>query len=398
MSETLVKDRDVTVYRNETSYCVIGVPELLQNGEMVCVLQEQARRKYRTHSDPSARIVLLRSQDNGDTWNPGTRTLVADAEDEAVVGPAIKQLRDGTLIVTYFKLRMGGDDEVPAEQPSEDEETGMHFANSAGGDNLHTLDGEHYAWRNGAYTIRSTDNGATWEEPVYVPAPTGRETSVNDPVTQLPNGDLLVPLYASRPGEMHQVIVMRSTDGGKSWGDPVTAAFDPLGNLSFEEPSLLYLPSGKLICMIRVHRLWEQEYGYYLYQTDSYDLGKTWSTPRQTSIWGFPPDMVHLASGNILCVYGYRRPPFGIRACLSHDEGRDLGHPERADTTRRWYKQGSGLPHLGAATRRHHRGYVNRCVNDIRRRPSQPLIQWRFHPHTVHRGRRLRSTQGPSDA
>ena len=43
-------------------------------------------------------------------------------------------------------------------------------------------------------------------------------------------------------------------------------------------------------------------------------------------------------------------------------------------------------------------GYVNRCVNDIKRRPSQPLIQWRFHPHTVHRDRRLRSTQGPSDA
>ena len=43
-------------------------------------------------------------------------------------------------------------------------------------------------------------------------------------------------------------------------------------------------------------------------------------------------------------------------------------------------------------------GYVNRYVNDIRRRPSQPLIQWRFHPHTVHRDRRLRSTQGPSDA
>ena len=43
-------------------------------------------------------------------------------------------------------------------------------------------------------------------------------------------------------------------------------------------------------------------------------------------------------------------------------------------------------------------GYVKRCVNDIRRRPSQPLIQWRFHPHTVHRDRRLRSTQGPSDA
>lgn len=136
MSETLVKDRDVIVYRNEASYCVIGVPELLQNGDMVCVLQEQACRKYRSHYDLSARIVLLRSHDNGSTWDPGTKTLVADAESEAVVGPAIKQLRDGTLIVTYFKWRMGNDDEVPAEQPSEDEGAGMHFANSAGGDNL----------------------------------------------------------------------------------------------------------------------------------------------------------------------------------------------------------------------------------------------------------------------
>ena len=53
---------------------------------------------------------------------------------------------------------------------------------------------------------------------------------------------------------------------------------------------------------------------------------------------------------------------------------------------------------LSCLNARERGGYVNRCVNDIRRRPSQPLIQWRFHPHTVHRDRRLRSTQGPSDA
>ena len=44
------------------------------------------------------------------------------------------------------------------------------------------------------------------------------------------------------------------------------------------------------------------------------------------------------------------------------------------------------------------RGYVNRCVNDIRRRPSQPLSQRRFHTRIERRDRRLRSTQGPSDA
>ena len=43
-------------------------------------------------------------------------------------------------------------------------------------------------------------------------------------------------------------------------------------------------------------------------------------------------------------------------------------------------------------------GYVNRCVNDIRRRPSQPLPQRRFHRHIERRDRRLPSAQGPSDA
>lgn len=322
MSETLVKDQDVIVYRNEESYSHNAVVELLQSGEMVCVVQEQVRRKFRTHSDPSSKAVLLRSHDGGNTWDPGTKTLVVDSENEAINDPAIKQLKDGTLIVTYFKWRMGGDDEVPTDEPSEDGEGSATFNNSAANpDILRTLDGEHYTWRTGTYTIRSTDNGITWEEPVYVPAPTGRDTGVSDPVIQLPNDDLLIPMYGARPGEMHQVMVMRSSDGGRSWSDSVTAAFDPLGTFSFEEPSLLYLPSGKLICMIRIHRLAEEEYGYYLYQTDSYDLGKTWSTPRPTSIWGHPPHMVHLSSGKILCVYGYRRIPFGIRACLSHDEG-----------------------------------------------------------------------------
>ena len=53
---------------------------------------------------------------------------------------------------------------------------------------------------------------------------------------------------------------------------------------------------------------------------------------------------------------------------------------------------------LRSQVRERLRGYVNRCVNVIRRRPSQPLSQRRFHPRIERRDRRLGSTQGPSDA
>jgi hypothetical protein len=45
-------------------------------------------------------------------------------------------------------------------------------------------------------------------------------------------------------------------------------------------------------------------------------------------MWGCPGHLLRLADGRILCTYGYRRAPFGIRACLSRDEGRswDVDH------------------------------------------------------------------------
>lgn len=42
----------------------------------------------------------------------------------------------------------------------------------------------------------------------------------------------------------------------------------------------------------------------------------------QTPIWGYPADLHLLKDGRILASYGYRRPPYGIRACISDDQGR----------------------------------------------------------------------------
>ena len=38
-------------------------------------------------------------------------------------------------------------------------------------------------------------------------------------------------------------------------------------------------------------------------------------------MWGYPADLRLLRNGNLLCTYGYRRKPYGIRACFSRDGG-----------------------------------------------------------------------------
>jgi hypothetical protein len=65
----------------------------------------------------------------------------------------------------------------------------------------------------------------------------------------------------------------------------------------------------------------------YLMESWSGDNGLTWSYPRYTSIKGTPPHLLRLKDGRILCTYGYRFRPMGIRAVISNDGGKSWGNP-----------------------------------------------------------------------
>ena len=88
--------------------------------------------------------------------------------------------------------------------------------------------------------------------------------------------------------------------------------------MDYEEPGLLQLNDGRLVCFMRTHVNPSGD-ARNMVMTVSEDEGFSWTPPRWTNIWGYPPELIPLQDGRYLMVYGYRRPPYGVRAILSED-------------------------------------------------------------------------------
>jgi hypothetical protein len=112
--------------------------------------------------------------------------------------------------------------------------------------------------------------------------------------------------------------VLRSADGGSNWEYFSTMAFDAASIVDFEEPAIVRLADGRIVGMLRTHVNPSGD-AKNMAVVVSDDDGFSWSPPRFTNIWGYPADLVTLPDGRILVVYGYRRPPYGVRGCVSDD-------------------------------------------------------------------------------
>jgi len=202
--------------------------------------------------------------------------------DVGIQDPSVTQLADGTLVSNFFSW-----------QAVKQDPFNHHFS--------------------GAFVIRSSDNGKTWEQKAHKVEVDDYSyyAATSEPVLELPDGELIMPLYDARGS-----FVTRSKDKGKTWKNVAIIGRDPFGNVRLGEPALGLLSSGKILCMMRA-----TEQGY-LYQSESNDGGKTWSCPFRTDIWGFPANLLVLKDGRVHCSYGYRKPPYGVRAVISEDEGR----------------------------------------------------------------------------
>lgn len=284
-----------TIHADPHAYC--SHPSLLRlaNGDWIIAFMETMRRREILHSpsDPRFYNVATRSRDEGKTWS---RPAVVPGYDwYGVECPSLSQLRNGDLLLLQWRWRwIPWPSESARRTPSRYERPGNPWAR---GDD-------------GTYVHRSRDGGVTWELGGKIDASPYSGAYTMRSAAELPDGTLLhavtdIPSW-------QRIFLLRSVDGGAHWEPGPLLAHAP--DRQFSEPCTL-LHRGRLIVLIR-----EERTGF-IHQCDSLDGGTTWTPPRPTPMWGCPPHLLDLQDGRLLCTYGHRRPPFGIRACLSGDGG-----------------------------------------------------------------------------
>ncbi|MFO7946984.1 MAG: sialidase family protein [Armatimonadota bacterium] len=257
------------------------------DGELLCVFYAGYRHVSLPNEEhpKGGRVSMVRSADEGRTWSEPEIVVDTPLDDR---DPSIAQLSNGDLLVSYF-------DRDPDRTPGAR-----------------------------VFTVRSTDGGETWGEPQHVPLPIDKEvasTAVSEPVTELDDGTLLLPVYfrytdSQDPGT--PCAVLRSEDMGKTW--PEVAVLEPNRGQNLHEPSIEPLPDGRIYMLIRPTMDWSV----------SEDGGVTWSEPQELGFTGDAPNLL-LTDDDILLAGFRHRPTRSTSVAWSADYGQTWNGPKIID-------------------------------------------------------------------
>jgi len=319
--------RQVTIFADPGVYA--SFPEIIRTDESLIVplfcqdLEELRNSPLHPHYQPVARMRYAVSRDDGQTWTVGDdppslgRVRHASRFSAGLDGGGLLRIQRGYLPGTT------------QARPLQVKLYGRDLANPE--------------------CIPITDYGpAGWTPADMVP--------VIWTVARLPDGSFMGAAYARVADPVpHGAIEGEAFErawpkGAQRWtcffykGSPDGRQWKYLSVLPnrhafcLGEPGIAVMDDGRIVCLMRTDwptgygDLLPEEvngngtrrdgYGWWLYQSQSTDGGLTWTEPVRLPIWGHPPNLLRLADGNLLMVYGHRRPPFSARAVLSRDGGR----------------------------------------------------------------------------
>ncbi len=252
----------------------VAFPGICQTarGELLVVYREGFT--HAAGDDPSdGRIMLVRSPDLGVTWSSPEVVIETAAHDDR--NSAIACMSDGTVVVCWDKY----------------------------------LHGAHH----GAFFVTSADEGHTWSAPTRLA--TIDNVHTRSPALELSADEWLFPVPCS--DSTGDDLATYGVIYNRRHGTQEVILITPRGNRSLgDECALARARDGRIVALVRSN--WEPV----LWQTVSFDEGRTWLAPWATTIPSqfTPADLIALADGNLLCSFSFRERR-NERQVLSRDNG-----------------------------------------------------------------------------
>ena len=224
---------NVTVV-NDGNYDAFPGITSLPNGELIVVY-----RSGTNHVSVGATINYTVSKDGGETWS-APQVLAAPPAGLECRDAEIATLANGSVMVSFFQYNDATENAYP-------------FVVSG--------------------TYNSATGSMTWGSPVQiVTAFPGGGAACTSKVIQLADGTLLLPIYGD------SAAIIRSTDGGRTWGGQVTTALSTATN-TYDESNGIVDPNGDIVVFVRCDSSLTADEG--IWRTVSTDGGQTWSTPQE---------------------------------------------------------------------------------------------------------------------
>jgi len=316
------------IYKDRFTYPLGANITILDKGEWLVAFNYSQRREKIMHppGDPLYRNLLIRSSDQGKTW--GEPYFAPDFDWSGVENPGLSRLNNGTVVLAQFrfawyplglaKKRRAAGETIDICLPGRD--WGGWTEDFTDDD----WDKSQHSWArgyHGLYAHLSTDGGYIFEDTIKIDTSPYHIGFTRTGVVELMDGRVayVVAEHTSPDAGTYTYILFSST-GGRSWDPPILIAESPELD-AFSEPHIAEVAPGEIYCILRTER-WG---GYHLHGCRSLDGGRSWSVPEATPMFGLPGHLLVLQDGRLLCTYGRRVAPFGIRACLSEDGGRTWG-------------------------------------------------------------------------
>ena len=255
------------------------------------------------HVCPFGKAVISYSSDNGETYTYPAPVIDTPLDDRDV---GICPFGESGVILTSFNNSA----QMQREYNQDNEYVQRYI------DTITSEDEEKYL---GSTFRISNDCGVTFGKLYRSPI-----SSPHGPI-QLKDGTVL--WAGTRFEDVFAGIEIRRLDTESGETELIGKINSSDKNVVLNEPNMLELPNGRLICQIRGENSEAFEGGeesvFTVYQSVSDDGGKTWTEPEMLldKTGGAPPHLIMLSSGVIVSTYGRRKQPYGIMAMISTDGG-----------------------------------------------------------------------------